>query len=354
MPRQKTTEVDRFQQLALLDARENPDIGFSTSLLAQIAWPVDDPGDVERWSRRNGNLLMIIEPGSEPDGAGGLQSTLVPFGVIPRYLSLYACTEIKRTGEQELNLGASFAGFLRKLGLRNTGGENGARTAVKAQMNRWLNATISFVDDTKDMRYESKRLRIHVSDGYDLKWMNSPDGATAATMRGDSKILFTPRFVEEVLANYHPVDIGAVRAIKGVPLRFDLFMWLNWRNYRLDHPVMIPWDTLRPQFGTTDSDDKDARYNFKRSVAAHIRTIKRSAWPELRAEATPDGLQLKPSQLQLPRKGVRTFVLEGRQLTADQRYAEAVAEDKGLVVHRAPTRRPRTRPVAELPAAADS
>ena len=341
--------MDRVKQLSLLDAREEPNIGFSTSLLSQIAWPVDDPGDVERWARRNGRLLMIIQPGSEPDGQGGLRSTLVPFGVIPRYVNLFVCTEIMRTGEPELNLGDSFAGFLNKLGLRNTGGPNGTRKAVKEQMNRWLNASISFLDDSVDRRYENSRMEIKVSDGYRLLWMDGADGAPGEVLRGQSKIIVTPRFFEEVKRTFVPVDIDAVRALRGAPLRLDLFMWLNWRVFNLNHDIVVPWETLRTQFGTTDADDKDARYNFKRSITKHLATIKRAAWPELNAEPLPAGLKIQPSLSQLPQKGMRKFYLDQRAETAPVRYAEALAADRGHVVPRVPTLTPRTA-VPERPA----
>ncbi len=344
VPRTRTTQVNRFEQLELMDAREEPNIGFSTSLLSQLAWAVDDPGPVERWSRRNGKYLLIIQPGSEPDSHGGLRTTGVPFGVIPRYLNLWVCTEIKQTGEPELILGDSLAGFMRKLGLRNSGGNTGTRGFFKDQLNRWLNASISFIDVTKDSRYENSRVEIKPSDGYRLLWADGPEGK-ATELRGQSKIMVSPRFFTEVMDTYIPVDLDAVRALKGSAVRIDLFMWLNWRIFQLNRQgtpkVLVPWETLRAQFGTTDADDKDARYNFKRLIQKHLVTIKNSAWPELAVSTTPEGVELKPCLPQLPSKGMRKFYLEQRRETADVRYAAALAADKDTRLHRAPTSRPR-------------
>ncbi|GAB1639925.1 replication protein RepA [Krasilnikovia sp. MM14-A1259] len=157
-----------------------------------------------------------------------------------------------------------------------------------------------------------------------------------------ARIVVSPDFFEEVLRAPVPIDIDAWRAPRGSATRLDLFTWLAYTIFSLRQPVFITYEKLRQHFGTTDADDRHARYNFKRLILKHLAKV-RVVYPEARIEETPDGLWLRPSPPHVPIKGTHELRREARAQTADARYAAALATDKGLLPTKVPTvRRPQT------------
>lgn len=334
--RQKTTQLELFGAQRAMDLRESVNLGFSTSVLSQIAMPVEDPGDdCPRWGRRNGGLMMIVTPGSEPDGKGGVRSTKIPWGVPVRALNLWMCTEIRNTKSPVLQVDAQLATFMKRLGYRNTGGDHGARDSFKDQLKRWLNASITIVDETAGPRRDSV-ITIRVSKGWSLNWLDDDGDHPAA----GSRIVVSSDFFEEVMRAPVPIDMDAWKALRGSATRLDLFTWLTYTMFSLKTPVHISYEKLRQHFGTTDADDRHARYNFKRLILKHLAKV-RVVYPEAKIEEDPDGLWLFPSPPHVPLKGTHEDRVRRRAETVDKRYASALAADKGLTPVRVPTRRPR-------------
>jgi hypothetical protein len=76
--------------------------------------------------------------------AGG--DNKLPFGNLPRLLLAWVCTEAVQTQSPKLNLGASLAAFMQRLGISNdSGGSRGDRTRLKDQIDRLFNAHIDLV-----------------------------------------------------------------------------------------------------------------------------------------------------------------------------------------------------------------
>ncbi len=324
MTRNRSTQLELFRAVQDMDARDSVNLGFSTSVLSQISMPVDDPGDdCPRWGRRNGKLMMIVTPGSEPDGSGGLRSTKVPWGVPPRALNLWMCTEIRRTQSPVLEVDQQLATFMKRLGYRNTGGATGARESFKDQLKRWLNASITIVDESRGNRGDTA-ITIRVSKGWSLNWLDEAGDRPAA----GSKIVVSSDFYEEVMRAPVPIDIDAFKALRGSATRLDLFTWLSYTMFSLTHPVFITYEKLRQHFGTTDADDRHARYNFKRLILKHLAKV-RIVYPEANIEEAADGLWLRPSEPHVPIKGAHTLRKASRAETAAARHAAALAADRG-------------------------
>ena len=67
-------------------ADSRPDLGFMVRLLALCTLPRTDPGTLTHYVRRNGRYaLVVIAGGPEPR---------LPFGVLPRLLLAWICTEL--------------------------------------------------------------------------------------------------------------------------------------------------------------------------------------------------------------------------------------------------------------------
>jgi hypothetical protein len=112
-------------------------------LFAQTSLPYRDPGDVPAWGRRNGNLVLVVQPGMTIDKDGMPRSIGYPFGTVPRLVLTWLSTEAVRTKSRDLVLGESLAEFMRSLELTPTGGRNGTITRLRRQMERLFQATLS-------------------------------------------------------------------------------------------------------------------------------------------------------------------------------------------------------------------
>ena len=87
-----------------------------------------------------------------------------------------------------------------------------------------------------------------------------------------------------------PIDLRALKALKGSPLALDLYSWLTYRMSYLRKPCLIPWEALRAQFGA----DYGRLRDFKRKFLAHLADVLH-AYPGARLTKTTSGILLKPS-----------------------------------------------------------
>ena len=119
-------------------------------LLALCSLPRTDPGNRDRYVRRNGPFTLIMIAGGE--------IPKLPYGTLPRLLLAWVCTEAVRTGRRELVLGRSLAEFMRQIGITNdSGGRRGDRTRLQNQMRRLFAAQVSLIyaDKRHDVRVSS-------------------------------------------------------------------------------------------------------------------------------------------------------------------------------------------------------
>jgi len=128
---------------ASIAIRENPDAverAFMARQLVQCTLPHSNPGNVALWSRRNGNSLLTLQPGSKGGKLLGY-----PYGVLPRLLLFWLVTEAVREKRRRICLGKSLSQFMRQLGLDpGRGGKRSDATRLKNQMDRLFRARISF------------------------------------------------------------------------------------------------------------------------------------------------------------------------------------------------------------------
>ena len=133
---QSIFHFDRGDQVAaLVAAREDaPDVGFMARLLALCALPRTNPGKRLQYTRVNGPYELVMSCTGR---------ARLPYGILPRLLLAWVCSEAVRTQSRVLTLGASLAAFMRKLGMENrSGGVRGDTTRLRHQMDRLFNASI--------------------------------------------------------------------------------------------------------------------------------------------------------------------------------------------------------------------
>lgn len=270
------------------DAQE---IGFLARLFTQTSLPYRDPGDKERWQRRNGDLVLAVAPG--PSG--------YPYGAVPRLLLNWLSTEALRRNSRELVLGRSLTDFMRQLGLQPTGGKNGTITRLMKQSERLFLASLSVRWESQGGRRVSGGL-MNVASSFDL-WHTAHDDPAAQPLF-PSTVTLSRDFFTEVVEHPVPVDLGALRALRGSALRLDIYCWLTYRMSYLRRETTVSWETLRGQFGSELKDSKQGRAQFKRDFTDHLKKVL-VVYRDAKVDVTDAGVVLRPSRTHVPFKGLK-------------------------------------------------
>lgn len=103
-------------------------------------------------------------------------------------------------------------------------------------------------------------------------------------------------FYDELVAHAVPIDLRALKALKGSPLALDIYSWLTYRMSYLRKPCLIPWEALQTQFGADYGRVRD----FRRKFLGHLADVLQ-VYPAARLTEQPAGLLLRPSLTHLPR-----------------------------------------------------
>ena len=276
------TRIDQVDQL--VDASEDdPDMGFMARLMTLCSLPRTNPGNRLQYVRRNGPYALVMI-------AGGLNK--LPYGNLPRLLLAWVCTEAVKTQSRELVLGHSLSEFMRKLGLAPVGGgTTGARTRLRNQMDRLFNAHVSLIYEDN---HGKATVNSQIADRTELWW--NPKRPDAPTL-WDSKIELGEKFFNEIISHPIPLDMNILKALKRSSLGIDLYLWLTYRTFSLNHALRLPWRRLYRQCGADPSkaSDRVSVDNFRKDCLRELIKIK-TAWPALNYSTAKGVLILSPSK----------------------------------------------------------
>jgi hypothetical protein len=281
-----------------LDSPTEDDAAYLARELVQCTLPHKNPGNVEAWTRTNGNLTLAIQPGyniTERKSYGH------PYGTIPRLLLFWITTEAVKTKTRRLELGNSLAGFMHDLGLSayTGGGPRGDAKRLREQMQRLFNARISF---QRDLTRAVKGKGDHIEHQHGMTWLNmevAPEGELwwdvhnpeQGTLWG-SWIELGDKFFRAITAAPVPVDVRALRQLKRSPLALDLYAWLTHESYRAHKSGQVRfvvWSLLMEQFGAEYSDPK----NFGRYARVALRKVQ-LVYPTLKLGSLRAGVRIEP------------------------------------------------------------
>jgi hypothetical protein len=300
MPRPRRAPLDLIRAAEQVWDDDAPDIGYLMGLLTQTNLPYRDPGDVPVWSRQNGNVHLIVEPGQRRLEDGRYQR-IYPYGIMPRLLLIWMSSQAVITRSPILQLGPSLSSFLRDLGLKPTGGKTGSITRLRDQMERLLKARLT-VEANDDLNRD-RAVQISVALSWDLFWSDRDDGQEPLV---PSTIRLSGDFYDQIIARPVPLNMGALGALRGSPMRLDIYAWLTWRMSYLSRQTTIPWAGLMAQFGNNLADTKQGRAQFRRDFANHLREVL-TVYRDANVEIVDGGLQLKPSRTHVPFRGLRAI-----------------------------------------------
>ena len=266
-----------------------PDLGFMARLLALCSLPRTHPGNREKYVRRNGPHALVMT-------AGGLNK-LNPYGILPRLLLAWVCSEAVRTQRRELVLGRSLYEFMQKLGMdSHSGGARGDRTRLRNQMDRLFGCTVSLIYENAS---GSTRVSSFVADKHELWCWTCRDRTLpcCGRARSDSAKNFLTRSSRTPI----PLDLNILKRLKRSPLGLDLYLWLTYRTFRLKTPLTLAWKQLYRQFGVdpAKATEKYTVRDFRAACLRELKKIKR-AWPSLHYHTVRGGLVLSPSAPRIP------------------------------------------------------
>ena len=284
----------RLHQLDhLIDAgKDDPDIGFMVRLLALCSLPRTNPGNRLQYKRINGPYKLIMTTTGE---------FKLPYGNLPRLLLAWICTEAVQKRSRLLVLGRSLSDFMRRLEIYSgSGGSRGERTRLRNQMDRLFHTQIEIIyEDHRVRQFVGSRIVDRGELWWDLKRPHEP-------VLWHSTIELGEKFYNEILSTPVPLNLNILRALKRSSLGLDLYLWLVYRTFVLDHPLKLSWRKLYRQFGVDPSkmNDKNTLRNFRKDCWRELIKIK-TAWPGLNIKRCHGGVNLHPSSPSMPPSHLR-------------------------------------------------
>lgn len=245
-------------------AKENNQLGMIASSMIYASFPHRAvKGAV--FKRRNGDISCTIL--NDPDIG-------LPYGKLPRIITVFLCTEAKRTKEPVIHLGRSFNDFAKKLGLSTGGGKRGDLTRLNDQAKRTFTSRITLVG-TPDSKFGWRDVSL-TEEGMLLWDPHNPKERAP----WESKLTLSNKFFIDCINHSVPIDLRVLHKLRST-LAIDIYIWMSYRYNSLSKSTPISWRQLKSQFGADYAEnDQGLRsfiYNFKaqlRKVTSVYRTAK--------------------------------------------------------------------------------
>ena len=274
--------IDAHLAIEQEDAKSAGSLGFMTRSLAIATLP-HKRYEGRVFERKNGdfNLTMMT---AHPEG--------LPFGIVPRMLLTWVCTEAVQTGDRILNLGSSLAGYLAQLGMHSSGGKRGDITRLKHAMTTLFSSVISCHYDGAEKWALSNVL---LADR--VEWWQPQNQAEAGSWQ--SRLQLSEPFFKECIEHPIPLDMRAMRALGQSPLALDIYVWLTHRMSYLSRRTIIPWISLQGQFGSNYAADEQGMRDFKRAFLRELKQVL-VVYPEAKVSDSASGLVMHPSPPHVP------------------------------------------------------
>ncbi len=301
-PKTETAIVTRHQTQLIEAASQimeawpgRDELAYMAKHLVQVTLPHSDPGDVQAWTRTNGDLTLVITRTNLNIRTGNLIG--YPYGTIPRLLLYWLTSEAVRTKQRVLKLGNSLSQFMREVGLNpeTGGGKRGDAVRLKEQMNRLFSATISFQYANLTQGHFEQRLNMNVTRRTQL-WWNPKDPSQGHLF--ESWIELGEDFFESITSSPVPVDTRALKALNHSALALDLYGWATHKTYsvtRRREAQFISFKALQAQFGAQYANGKD----FKKKFMIALKQVE-VVYPALKVSKARGGLMVHPSRPSVP------------------------------------------------------
>lgn len=325
MPPRQQTELSLFEQIAEMDERLEPLIGYTPGELVQCAFPQIKPrGDRRVWMRRNGDLTVKLESGNNDDET----PVGLPYGPKARVFIALCAKRIKQTGSATVDLGASQNAFMDALGYKSkSGGQTGNKLLVAEQAKRIVRANVE-IRWPKDHPNRDRAGAMRFAEFWDLWWDRSKNPTHPVDC---SYITFSSLFVRMV-EHAKPVNLEAMVILGKSALAQDLYTFFSGRLYQLRKPLKLNRIQLAAQFGNGPiPDDPSKRSDFIsetwRNIKGQLPAVMK-VYHEANVELLDDGLLMRESPAHVPPRGAHAITRARRAETKEVRRVAAIMADK--------------------------
>lgn len=297
---------DQAERIELEDAKEAGALGYMARSLVQTAMPHSDPKTNE-FIRVNGHYKLTMLAPSEVG---------LPFGSIPRIIIAWITTEAIKTRSRQIYLGETMSRFIKKLGFNNSGGSRGDITRTKDHMNRLVQTHITCKYETDTVQ---KIKNIQAISEMESWWLPNSSGLW------ETELILNQDFYDEIIQSPIPIDIRAIKALKNSSLAIDIYCWLTYRMFTLRKPnILISWDGLFLQFGSSYTSDSKGKYAFKKNFITQLKKVG-TVYSSLNAHFEEKGLRLykssphiAPQPKSITKKNVQTEKNEKSRLDKER------------------------------------
>lgn len=226
------------------------------------------------WERTDGDVTVILAATPYEDADGTTQYHL-PSGRIAREVIMYLVTSAMMSGSPTIEISRTWRGFLRDMGVPYSSAN---RRAVERQLRAILNMSVRVSHRAANESGTNLSSRAClVGSGEDLVF--DRDGALDDAYR--SVVILSDEFFDRIAAAPSPVH-GTMRVLRESwrqivtenphqALAGDVYLWLAGRMSRVRREVRIPWTDLSAQFGSSMSNDRRWRQQFRSALSVATR-----------------------------------------------------------------------------------
>jgi len=275
--------ISEALSLELEDARAAGATGYVAHFLAQATLPHTDP-KTTYFERGTSKISLSINANPKYG---------MPFGMMPRLLLAWMCTEATLTGSPVLVLGNNQKQFLDKLKLPSDGRYI---KSLHSQTLALVRSTISA--DGTDVNAFGFSQMVIASKGF-LFWNpKRPDEPSL----WDSTLTLSAEFFDSLINAPVPIKMEALQALRRSPMAMDIYTWLVYRMFTLNvgarsggrAVTQVPWTGLMAQIGSNYPDTPQGVRSFKTNFLKRLREVL-LYYPEARGyiDETPDHLILR-------------------------------------------------------------
>lgn len=226
------------------------------------------------WERTDGDVTVILAATPYEDADGTTQYHL-PSGRIAREVIMYLVTSAMMSGSPTIEISRTWRGFLRDMGVPYSSAN---RRAVERQLRAILNMSVRVSHRATNGSGTNLSSRAClVGSGEDLVF--DRDGVLDDAYR--SVVILSDEFFDRIAAAPSPVH-GTMRVLRDSwrqivtenphqALAGDVYLWLAGRMSRVRREVRIPWADLAAQFGSSMSNERRWRQQFRSALSVATR-----------------------------------------------------------------------------------
>lgn len=275
--------IDKAVALEFEDAQASGATGYLPSFLAQATLPHKDQKCT--YFKRGTSKVTLSIMAHRQYG--------MPYGMMPRLLLAWMCTEACRTHSPELDLGRNQKEFLKKLQLPSDG------RYIKILHKQTLALVRSQISIKTSSAGAVAFENIQIAKNGFVFW--SP-GQSDEKCLWNSTVTLGADFYKAITKAPVPLKMEALQALRKSPMAMDIYAWLVYRMFTLNVAVRsgrykeakIPWAGLKCQFGGGYEDTPQGVRSFKANFLKQLRGVL-LYYPEARSciDECPDYLVLK-------------------------------------------------------------